>query len=158
MTPQNLWGCLITIAPTSAVPLVWPNQTTSCSDHSFLVHLPPPTNSPMLSAWAGFPRPTTRPIFSIYMWWAACSTVDLPICPSSPATCSHYPLKWPMRPLHFHLSQGHFFYRYSGCLSRGKAAKGVVPILELRNQMLCPRRMVWHRPVLWVEKEMANTI
>ena len=58
-----------------------------------------------------------------------------------------------------HLVQDHFLHRSSGRLQLGKAAKGVAPVPGSKTKCCAPpRRTVWCRPVLWVERDAETRI
>ena len=82
----------------------------------------------LLSARAGFPHPTNRPIFFSYLWQTTYSASDLPSVSLLPRTHFHYPFKHPVHPLCVHLALDHFRSRSLGRLSLGKATKGVVQV------------------------------
>ena len=71
-----------------------PSQTVSYSDRSFAAHLPPPINHPVLSVWAGFPQPKTRPNFPTNLWQATYRVADFPMLSFVQAPMSIDPSNW----------------------------------------------------------------
>ena len=113
----------------------------------FHAHPPHSASSLALSARATFLCPATRPNCSIVSQQAACSTPRLPMSSFVWTPASN---RSP-RPLRCRSCAGRGSSSATGHSFSGEAAHSQAPVSGLRNHLLCPRRTVRHRPVLWAE-------
>ena len=134
--PTNRPYCLV--RPRAAGPSV------SCTH-------PHSASSLALSTRATFLCPATRPNCSIVSQQAACSAPRLPMSSFVRTPASINPSNRSPHPLRCRSCAGRGSSSATGHCFSGEAARSQAPVSGLRNHLLCPRRTVRHRPVLWAE-------